>query len=696
MADTADPSGVFASGVRMERHRRGGQGGHHHKKPSTKAPEELLDYFKAGTVVKEETGVRCLEVAGRIMDFGCKPEAYDEKKLMDVLEHHNVSLHKLMLSGCEKIEDSTLPFLKFCTELRELNLNGCDKVSNRVLEGVAANCHTLRALGLRDCVDVQDEPILELARQCKHLTALDLSRCIDITDKSISAIAKGCHHLTSLYLSECGQLTTASIKLIGQNARELKHLDVKGNVGVSDSSISNIGRTCTKLELLNLADCDKISDTSIGVVGQRCSNLLYLNLRNCHEVTDWSMADLARRCNQITFLDLAFCKDISDEVVELISNGCGPRLTYLDLRKCDRITDKAGALLGKCVKLKHLSLLKCTQLTEETLLPVAQNCLNLELLHMRKSRLSDPGLQLLGEQQRDNGATLTALDLGNCTFLTDKSVQEIMHCHLLIKLNLRKAFKTTDLSLRLIPPNCRKLQQLNLSYCKNIHDKTVYDLGMKCPDMVHLDLSWCPAVTDWPITKMAERFKKLKHLDIGQCPRVTSAIMPLFERLGVIVIRSPEFNPNDQVKGEDRSLETFVENHAPGYARIKPPPLQPGEELHAKLNYVGRLHAPRPKRAFTFYQDYNKIDLVIKVKGNPTTMDINVEFSPLFLKVTQKDVKKPYINGTLVSVVDPKNCVYALTGGDNSKQIEITLRKKNRGLRWKTLLGADLDKLEGN
>ena len=88
------------------------------------------------------------------MDFGCKPEAYDEKKLMDVLEHHNVSLHKLMLSGCEKIEDSTLPFLKFCTELRELNLNGCDKVSNRVLEGVAANCHTLRALGLRDCVDV--------------------------------------------------------------------------------------------------------------------------------------------------------------------------------------------------------------------------------------------------------------------------------------------------------------------------------------------------------------------------------------------------------------------------------------------------------------------------------------------------------------------------------------------------------------
>ena len=43
MADTADPSGVFASGVRMERHRRGGQGGHHHKKPSTKAPEELLD-----------------------------------------------------------------------------------------------------------------------------------------------------------------------------------------------------------------------------------------------------------------------------------------------------------------------------------------------------------------------------------------------------------------------------------------------------------------------------------------------------------------------------------------------------------------------------------------------------------------------------------------------------------------------------
>ena len=690
MTSESGPSGIFKSGLKQENHRRGRSG---HRKPQ-KPPEERLDYFAAGAEIKDENGIRCVEIGNRIGDWGCRHNAYDKDKLMDVLEHHNVSLHRLVLAECQNVTDEALPYLKFCTQLLELNLSGCCEISDRCIEGVAANCRTLKSVGLRDCSNVSDKAVLEFARSCKNLTALDVSRCNLITDHSLEAMSKTCTSLTSLYLGECIHISTASVKLFGQHARDLKHLDLHGIPTIGDTAISAVGRHCQHLEMLNLADCNRISDTSIGVIGQRCPNLLYLNLRNCYDVTDWSMADLARKCTQLTFLDLANCKDIGDETITLIATGCGPRLKYLDLRKCDRITDVSGSLLGNCTSLTHLSLLKCTKLTDDTLLPIATNCSKLNLLHLRKGKPQDPGVKLLGEQQRDRGATLTALDLGNCTWLTDESVEKISHCTLLRKLNLRKVTKATDLSLRLIPQNCRKLEQLNLSHCKKVFDKTIYDLALKCCEMQHLDLSWCERVTDWPIIKMAQTCRKITHLDVGMCPLVTSAVLPHFERLGVIVIRSPEYNPYDVVRNEDKNLEHFVQKHAPGYPRLLPPPLLPRYETHARLNYVGRLHAPRPKRSFTFNQDYNRIQLVVKVEGNPTTMDIICVFNPLFLKVTQNGRKKPYINGTLASLIDPQNSVWALTGGEDSKTIEIVLRKKYGGRRWKTLLASDLDKLE--
>ena len=194
----AEQTGVFASGLKMDRHRRGG---HHHKKASTKPPEELLDYFKASAEIKEETGVRCLQIAGRIGDWGVKPEFYNEKELMDVLEHHNGFLTRLVLSGCDQVEDPALVFLKFCTQLRELNMNGCEKVTDRLMEGVAANCRTLKAVGLRRCNAITDAPVLEFAKSCPNLTALDLGYCVDVTDKGIEAVAKVCTSMTSFYIS---------------------------------------------------------------------------------------------------------------------------------------------------------------------------------------------------------------------------------------------------------------------------------------------------------------------------------------------------------------------------------------------------------------------------------------------------------------------------------------------------------------
>ena len=78
MTSESGPSGTFKSGMKQEKHRRGRSG---HRKPQ-KPPEERLDYFAAGAEIKDENGIRCVEIGNRIGDWGCRHNAYDKDKLM--------------------------------------------------------------------------------------------------------------------------------------------------------------------------------------------------------------------------------------------------------------------------------------------------------------------------------------------------------------------------------------------------------------------------------------------------------------------------------------------------------------------------------------------------------------------------------------------------------------------------------------
>ncbi|XP_004304976.1 PREDICTED: F-box/LRR-repeat protein 4-like [Fragaria vesca subsp. vesca] len=177
-----------------------------------------------------------------------------------------------------------------------------------------------------------------------------------VGDEGLCAVANGCPKLSKIVIKRCFAGLLGIMSMITSAAHNLTHLD--------------------------LYTCTLVTDQALEAIGSSSCLLRFLNLRFCTKITDVGLSFLANgSCSKtIEQLNLYSCFEITDDGVSLL---CKMRvLEELDLSYIGQLTDVGGQAISTIRTLKKLKFQNVIQLTERTVVALAKNCINLEVLDL--------------------------------------------------------------------------------------------------------------------------------------------------------------------------------------------------------------------------------------------------------------------------------------------------------------------------
>lgn len=299
--------------------------------------------------------------------------------------------------------------------LETLNLSGCYSITDANLcNAFNQDLPNLKILNLSLCKQITDTSLNRIACHLKNLEILDLGGCCNLTNASLSAIAIKLKKLQRLNLRSCWQITDQGIcQLAGLNKEKATALDQP-----------------LTLKYLGLQDCPRLTDESLKYISKGLPTVESINLSFCVSVTDSGLKYLARMPN-LKELDLRACDNISDIGMAYLTEG-GCTVTSLDVSFCDKIGDQALNHLSQGLFHMHSLSLNHCQITDEGLMRIAKNLLDLETLNIGQcDKVTDKGLQSLAEYLHN----LHSIDLYGCTQLSQMGLDAIMKLPKLTRVN---------------------------------------------------------------------------------------------------------------------------------------------------------------------------------------------------------------------------------------------------------------------
>lgn len=172
------------------------------------------------------------------------------------------------------------------------------------------------------------------------------------------------------------------------------------------------------------------------------------------------------------------------------------RLNFLSLGR--DLTDVLFTRLEKCVKLERLTLVNCSEITDNALFKVLPLCPN-----------------------------LVALDLTNLTSTTDKSIIALAQSATRLQgINLGGCKNITDVGVLALAAHCPLLRRIKLSGVKNITDRSVSAMVKSCPLLLEFDLNGCPKITDVSVRDLWMHLTHSRELRLAHCAELTDAAFP--------------------------------------------------------------------------------------------------------------------------------------------------------------------------
>ena len=162
------------------------------------------------------------------------------------------------------------------------------------------------------------------------------------------------------------------------------------------------------------------------------------------------------------------------------------------------ITDPLFTPLSVCTKLERLTLVGCTELSDDALLQV--------LPHMRN---------------------MVALDLSNIPHLSDGPVVAIAKAAPRLQgINLSGCKNITDVAVSAIAENCPFIRRVKLFNVKLVTDESVMALAQGCPVLLEIDLNGCPKITDFSTRDLWTHCPQLRELRLSQCVELSDLGFP--------------------------------------------------------------------------------------------------------------------------------------------------------------------------
>lgn len=199
----------------------------------------------------------------------------------------------------------------------------------------------------------EEEPFVKVIKMCPKLVCLDLGHSRGYTDgmKEIPRL------LPELALPACPWLEDEPLAALIQTCPNVRKL-----ILTSDSRIGPQGwgklQKLVQLRELDVTRCGQIGDEELKMILEACNGLVSLSMEDCRGVTEKGFFEIPKLNPRLTHLNLARC-NINDEGLVELTAKCG-KLVYLNLTRCERLTERGIlALIGAAPALRTLDLTHC-------------------------------------------------------------------------------------------------------------------------------------------------------------------------------------------------------------------------------------------------------------------------------------------------------------------------------------------------
>ena len=272
---------------------------------------------------------------------------------------------------------------------------------------------------------------------CHKLQYLDVSSCSAVTDISMHALAQGCPNLVHLDISWCDMITGNGIKSLAEGCRKLQNFIAKGwFVYRFKKKLRRDFPDFFPQTFYYFSGCMHIHDEGLMHLAKNCTDLRKVNVQGCRNIQDEGVIRLAESCPELAYLCVSNCSHLTDAALLSMSANCS-RLTTLECASVSQFTDTGfGSLARNCHLLERLDLEECVLITDSTLAALSACCPRLEFISLSHCELiTDEGIRQLG-MAPCSSEHLIVLELDNLPLITDVSLDHLVSCHNLQRIEL--------------------------------------------------------------------------------------------------------------------------------------------------------------------------------------------------------------------------------------------------------------------
>ncbi|EGF79178.1 hypothetical protein BATDEDRAFT_25717 [Batrachochytrium dendrobatidis JAM81] len=225
----------------------------------------------------------------------------------------------------------------------------------------------------------------------------------------------------------------------------------------------------------------------------------HIDLSYCREIQDIHVQTLTRQCgSELTSIILAGNRHLTDATIEAIANYIGKSLVSLCIDECHRITNGALSYIAS----------QCTQLT------------TLKLASTQSNRGDISIASFVWPTTASCCSTLTTLRLYDCTDITDTSLILLAQaCSNITAVEMFRLPHVSDIALIAISKHTQ-LHTLCVGEMRYITDLSICEVGRQC-DIRSLTICHCDSITDRGMVELIRHSPNMQFLDIALLGDIT-------------------------------------------------------------------------------------------------------------------------------------------------------------------------------
>ncbi|XP_071742248.1 EIN3-binding F-box protein 2-like [Rutidosis leptorrhynchoides] len=441
----------------------------------------------------------------KVLSLWNVPLVGDEALIEIARECH--SLEKLDLSHCPSISNKGLTAIaENCPNLSSLTIEFCKSIGNESLQAIARGCPNLQSITIKDCPSVGDQGVATLLSAPFSVLKKVKLQSLNITDFSLAVIGHYGKSITNLTLMGLQTATQKGFWAMGnaKGLQSLASLSIVACYGVTDLSLEAIGNGCCLLKQMLIKRCCFVSDKGLLSFIEAAESLECLQLEECNRISQHGiLGALKSKLKSLMIVKCMGIKDLGQETHADLTH-CGS-LRSLTIKDCTGFGNMSLSVVGTlCPRIQNLELSGLCQITDSDLFPLLENC-NVGLVKVNLSNCVNLTDKIVVDLARIHGGTLKSLNLEGGRNITDESLVAIAEtCVFLNDLDVSKCSITDNGLSRLSEGIQIGLQVLSVSGCCKISNKSTPFLMKLGQTLVGLNIQRCNLISTSAVDSLVE------------------------------------------------------------------------------------------------------------------------------------------------------------------------------------------------